>query len=179
VNSGDPLTEDEIQLVFLAISDAFSNLSFAPAAGPARAQISVNESFNGSAPCSEGGTISANGSANGTVDDVTYELDLTYMLRMTPNGCAVPTETEVITLDGAPYLQLDMDFLLTETTIEVSGSQSGGIAFTSTDGRSGSCAFDVQFTTTANLDTLEGTSSASGTVCGVSANGLQVWSADS
>lgn len=176
VNSGDPLTEEEIEAVFFAISDAFAELSFAPAqAGPARATVSVSESFSGSAPCAEGGSISANGSVSGTADDETFVLDLAYQLRMTPSACAVPTETNTVTLDGSPYLQLDMDFLLTETVIDVTGSYSGGIAFTSSDGRSGSCAFDVDFSVNANLDAQSGTSSASGTVCGVSAQGLQAW----
>lgn len=178
VNSGDPLTQDEIQAVFFALSEVFASLNDAPAAGPARATVAVSETFSASAPCPNGGTISANGSANGTVDDVTFELDLTYRLRLTPSGCVVETESAVVTLESSPYIQLDMDFLLTETLLEASGSQTGGIAFTSSDGRSGSCAFDVQFSTTANLDTQQGSSSTSGTVCGVSASGLQVWSYD-
>lgn len=180
VNSGDPLTEDEIQEVFFALSEAFSSLNLAPAAasGPARASISFNESFDATAPYpGEAGTISASGSANGTVDDQTFEFDLAYQLRMTPNGCLIPTETGTVTLDGAPHIQLDMDFQLTDTQIVVSGSETGGIAFTSDDGRSGSCAFDVQFSFSSDLEG-SGTASASGTVCGVSASNLTVFDAD-
>ena len=122
VNSGDPLTEAEIQAVFFAISEAFGNLNFGPAAvGPAQATVSINESFNGSAECPVGGSVSANGSANGTIDDETFEFDLRYQLRLDMNGCQVETDTNVITMDGSPYIQLDMDLLLTETLIEVSG----------------------------------------------------------
>ncbi|MDH3207044.1 MAG: hypothetical protein OEO79_10550 [Gemmatimonadota bacterium] len=177
VNSGDPLTPEEMQAVFSAISETFSTLSFAPAAagGPARAVISVNESFSATAPCDIGGSFAAAGSANGTVDDETFLLDLSFQLRLTPNGCIVATETNTVTLNGAPYVQLSMDFELNETQIVAVGTQTGGIAFTSSDGRSGSCAFEVSFSVTADLEGQSGSSSVSGTVCGVSATGLQVF----
>ncbi len=179
VNSGDPLSEDEIQSVFFAIAEAFTQLDFGPAAtGPARATISVNENFSGSANCPVTGSVSGNGSAAGTVDDETFELDLRYQLRLDMTNCGVQSTTNTITLNGAPFIQLDMDFVLTETLIDVSGTQTGGIAFTSTDGRSGSCAFDVAFSSTANLNTQQGNSSTTGTVCGVSVSGLQVWAVD-
>lgn len=180
VNSGDPLTPAEMQAVFAAISSTFSRLGVTPAAagGPALATVSVSESFDTSAPCESGGSIDASGSANGTVDDETFELDVSYQLRMTPTGCMVPTEEGTITLDGAPYIQLNMDFMLSETQIAVSGTETGGIAFTSSDGRSGSCAFDITFNVTADFEGSSGSSSVTGTVCGVSAAGLNVWSID-
>jgi hypothetical protein len=180
VNSGDPHTPAEMQAVFAAISSTFSTLGFGPAAvgGPARTTVSVNENFDVSAPCAEAGSIDTSGSMNGTVDDETFALDVDYQLRMTPNGCVVPTEEGAVTLDGAPYIQLDMDFLLSETQIVVSGSETGGIAFTSSDGRSGTCLFDITFSVTADLEGSTTSSSASGTVCGVSASGLNVFDVD-
>lgn len=176
VNSGDPLTPYEMQLVFNQLTAVFENLGAAPASpGPAAATQSFNESINQPAPCDSGGSITANGSVNGTVDDVTGELDMTLHMRMTPNGCVVETETASITLDGAPYIQMDMDFYLSDTTIDMSGTQKGGISFTSTDGRSGSCAFDISFTGNVNLDTQAEESSVSGTVCGASAADLEVF----
>jgi hypothetical protein len=179
VNSGDPMTEEEIQEVFFAIADAFEALGAAPAAsGPARASVSVNESFTGSAPCPMGGAIAANGSASGTVDDETFELDLSYRLRLTPDGCVIDTETTTITLDAAPYIQLDMDFHLSETELVIGGSQSGGISYTAADGRVGSCAFSVQFSGSVDLVAESGSSQVSGEVCGVSASGLTVFELD-
>lgn len=176
VNSGDALTEAELQVVFYAISNAFSTFGAAPAAvGPARAVHSASESFDESAPCELSGSIAASGSASGTYDDVTGALDLTYHLRMTPNSCEVPTETTSIVLQGAPYIQLDMDFSLSETALSMSGSQVGGISFTADDGRSGSCAFDIDFSGNVDLGAQSGSSSVSGTVCGVSASNLTVF----
>jgi len=182
VNSGDPLTPAEMQAVFAAISSTFSTLGFAPVpaavGGPARTTVSVSESFDVSAPCGEAGSIDTSGSVNGTFDDETFAFDMDYQLRMTPMGCVVSTEEGTVTLDGAPYIQLNMDFLLSETQLSITGSETGGIAFTSSDGRSGSCAFDVTFSVTADLEGSGGSSSASGTVCGVSASNLAVFEID-
>jgi hypothetical protein len=175
VNSGDALTEAELQVVFSAITNAFEYIGAAPAAvGPAQATQSASQSFDASAPCGSGGTIGVKGNGSGTYNDVTGEFDLSFSLRMTPNGCEVPTETTTITLDGAPYIQLNMDFDSSETAISISGSQTGGIAFTSEDGRSGSCAFDVDFSANINPNSGSGSSSVSGTVCGVTASNLTV-----
>jgi hypothetical protein len=180
VNSGDSLTLAEMQAVLSAISSTFSSLGFAPAAvgGPAMTTVSVSESFDVSAPCAEAGSIDMSGSVNGTVDDVTFTLEVDYQLRLTPNGCIVPTEGGTVTLEGSPYIQLDMGFMLSETQIVVSGSETGGIAFTSSDGRSGSCLFDVTFSVSADLEGSGASSSASGTVCGVSASNLTVFEID-
>lgn len=175
VNSGDALTEAELQAVFGAMAGAFETVGAAPAAAPARATYSANQTFDASAPCESGGTISVNGSASGTVDDVSGEVDVTYHLRLTPSQCTVPTETTSISLDGAPYIQWDMDLFVSETLIEISGTQSGGLSFTADDGRSGSCAFDVDFSGSVDLSAQSGTSSVSGTVCGVSASNLTVF----
>jgi len=179
VNSGDALSEAEIQAVFFTLSEAFGSLAAAPAAaGPARATRAVNESVTGEAPCAAGGMISGAGSARGTLTDTPLAMDIRFQLRLTPSGCVVNTETATLTLESAPYIQLNMDFLLTETLIEVDGSYAGGIAFTSTDGRSGSCSFDVGFDVSVNLDDQSGGSSVTGSVCGVSVSGLQAFSVD-
>jgi hypothetical protein len=176
VNSGDALTEAELQVVFYALSDAFSSIGAGPAAvGPARATQSASESFDDTAPCEAGGSIAVKGSANGTYDDVTQALDFSFQLRMTPNGCRVPTETTTIVLDGDPYIQFDMDFSSSETSLELSGSQQGGISFTAEDGRSGTCAIDIDFSGTLDQQSQSGSSSVSGTVCGVSASNLTVF----
>lgn len=181
VNSGDPLTEEEIQAVFFAISEAFASFEQGAAAapgGPALVTVSVNESVSGTAQCEGGGSISGTGSASGSATDEPFEVDVAYRVRLDLSSCEVPTEDGSITLDSAPHIQLDMDFLLTETVIEVGGDQSGGIGFTSSDGRVGSCLFDVSFDVAVDLGAQSGSSQAAGTVCGVSVAGLQVFSVE-
>lgn len=179
VNSGDPMTEAEIQAFFNALSDGFAQFGGGPAAvGPARATSTYSESFNASAECPTSGSMSASVSVHATLTDEPLVLDASYQARVTPNMCVVPTESGVITVDGSPYLQMSLDLTLTETTIDFDGSYVGGIAFASDDGRSGSCRFDVDFSGTANLDTQAGSSSVSGTVCGVSVEALEAFSVE-
>jgi hypothetical protein len=177
VNSGDPLTEAEIQAFFYALSDAFSAFSTAPAAvGPAQATTSYDQSFDASAPCPTSGTMAASVSVHATVTDAPSVVDANYQARVTPSHCVVPTEGGSITVDGSPYVQMALDFSITETSISFEGTESGGIAFTSSDGRTGSCLFDVSFSGTAT--STSGSSSVSGTVCGVSVNALEAFSVD-
>jgi hypothetical protein len=181
-NSGDPLTEAEIQTFFFALSDAFSSFSSGPAGvgpagvGPALATASYNESFNATADCATSGSMSGSVSVHATATDNPVVLNATYRVRVTPNECVVPTETGSITVDGGPYLQMDVDLLLTEATIGFEGAYGGGIAFTSSDGRSGTCRFDVDFSGSAS--STSASSSVSGTVCGVSVSATEAFSVD-
>lgn len=177
VNSGDAMTEAEIQAFFYALSNAFSSFSNPPAAvGPARATGSYSESFDASAPCPTSGTMAASVSVHATVTDAPAAVDATYQARVTPHLCVVPTEGGTITVDGSPYIQMSLDLSFTETTIDFEGTESGGIAFTSSDGRTGSCLFDVSFSGTAT--STSGSSSVSGSVCGVSVNALEAFSVE-
>lgn len=179
VNSGDALTETEIQAVFFALSDAFASLNQgAAASGPAMTTYPVNETVTGNAVCPQGGGISATGSVRGSATDEPFELDIRYQVRLSPRGCVVTTEGGTVTLDAKPHLELAANLFLTESVIEARGSYGGGIAFTSTDGRTGSCAFDVSFDVSADLVDQSGSSVVSGTVCNVSVSGLQAFSVD-
>ena len=176
-NSGDPLTEAEIQTFFYALSDAFSSFSAGPAAvGPARATASYSESFNASAECPTSGSMSASVSVNATVTDEPLLVNAKYRARVTPNLCVVPTESGSITVDGGPYIQMDVDLAITDTTVGFEGTYRGGIGFTSSDGRSGTCRFEVSFSGSASSTTAS--SSVSGTVCGVSVSATEAFSVD-
>jgi len=177
VNSGDALTQPEIQAFFYALSDAFSSFSGPVAVGPAMATQSYSESFSGSADCPTSGSMSASVSVHATVVDEPASIDASYKARVTPDLCVVPTEgDQSITVDGGPYIQMNLDFTITDTSFGFQGSEAGGISFTSSDGRAGSCRFDVSFTGTATSTT--GSSSVSGTVCGVSVDALEAFSVD-
>lgn len=176
-NSGDPLTEAEIQTFFYALSDAFSSFSSGPAAvGPALATASYSDSFNATADCATSGSMRGSVSVRATVTDEPLVVDATYRVRVTPDLCVVPTESGSITVDGGPYLQMDVDLLLTEATIEFDGSYGGGIGFTASDGRSGSCRFDVDFS--GSVTSTSASSAVSGTVCGVSVAATEAFTVD-
>ena len=171
-NSGDAMTEDEIQEVLLALFGAFNALGGPAAAGPAA--VSVDLGFDDQPECELDGFVDVTGDVTGEIDDVTGDTDFTYSLNLDPQGCEVPTANGSITLDGDPSLQFDLDWISTETTLSLDGAYSGGVAFSADDGRSGSCAFDVTFIADVNFQG-GGSSSANGTICGISASGLNTF----
>lgn len=175
INSGDPLTEAEIQEVLLALFGALDAVELpTQAAAAAPAMVSVSQTFDASAPCEGGGTISLNGGVNGTVDDVTGAYDVSFSLTMDPNSCTVPSSSGSITLNGSPDLRFAFDYEGDDSQFTAAGRYEGGIAFTHSDGRSGSCAFDLDFNITADFTGGSSTQSTSGSVCGVSANQFEV-----
>jgi len=181
-NSGDPLTEAEIQTFFYALSDAFSSFNSGAVAvgpagvGPALATASYSESFNATADCATSGSMSGSVSVHATATDNPVVVNATYRVRVTPNLCVVPTESGSITVDGGPYVQMDVDLTITEATIGFEGSYGGGIAFASDDGRSGTCRFDVDFS--GSVTSTTASSSVAGTVCGVSVSATEAFAID-
>ena len=182
VNSGDQLTDAEIQALLTALGDVFDETgggvltSRQPglAAAPAE-RITVEETFNVSVPC-ESGSVAVDGSVDGWVDDATYEAELNMGFNWTFNACLVPAETITITVSGEdPSIALDMDFLLTEEEISLSGTLEGGFSFVTSDEREGSCLVDITSSASYNGVTQTATASSSGTVCGVSASRFQTF----
>ena len=171
VNSGDELTSAEVAAVMAAFGSAFDSVGVsavqAPGAAPARAAISVNENFDMSVPC-ESGTFDVSGSMSGSVDDQTFDMDVTMDVTWDPNGCVVSDEANTFTVDGAPEVNVSLDMTSTEDAVTVSGTETGGFSFTSSDGRSGSCSLDVTFSVVTGSANVENT--ITGTVCGLDAS---------
>ena len=170
VTAGDELTSSEVTAVLAALSSAFASVGAGAQAGPAQAPISVSETFDVSVPC-ESGTLDVSGSISGTVDDVTFDTDLTTTVRWDPNACAVSDGTNTFTVDGAPYIDLALDLTSTQDLVTVSGTQSGGFSFTSSDGRTGSCSMDVTFSIVTTATSVDAT--VTGTICGQNASGFE------
>ena len=170
VTAGDELTSSEVTAVLAALSSAFASVGAGAQAGPAQAPISVSETFDVSVPC-ESGTLDVSGSISGTVDDVTFDTDLTTTVRWDPNACVVSDGTNTFTVDGAPYIDLALDLTSTQDLVTVSGTQSGGFSFTSSDGRSGSCSIDVTFSIVTTATSVDAT--VTGTICGQTASGFE------
>ena len=176
VNSGDQLTSAELAAVIGAFGSAFdsagvgaqrvSTVSF-DGASAGQAAVPINESFNVSVPC-ESGTVQVSGSITGTVDDQTSALDVTMDISWDPNGCVVSDGTNTFTVDGAPEVKLVLSMTSSENALTMSGTETGGFSFTASDGRSGSCAFDVTFTVV--TDSAGINSTVTGTICGLDAS---------
>ena len=170
VTAGDELTSSEVAAVLAALGSAFETIGAGAQAGAAQAPISVNQNFDVSVPC-ESGTLDVSGSISGTVDDVTFDTDLTTTVRWDPNACVVSDGTNTFTVDGAPYIDLALDLTSTQDLVTVSGTQSGGFSFTSSDGRTGSCSMDVTFSIVTTATSVDAT--VTGTICGQNASGFE------
>jgi hypothetical protein len=179
VNSGDPLTAGEIEALMAAFSSALDSTGVAAqrvatsgldGAAAAQGAVPINQSFDVSAPC-ESGTIQVSGSLNGTIDDQTFDMDVTMEVSWDPSGCMVSNSTTTFTVDGAPQIDLVLDMTSTSDALTMSGTETGGFSFTSSDGRVGSCALDVTFSIVTDNAGING--SATGTICGLDASDFQ------
>ncbi len=172
-NSGDELTQAEIQAVFNELGTAMASFGLGepPSAGPSASAGSVpfEADFNQSAACTEAGTVSLRGSVNGDFDDETNVGDMSMDLFLDFNACQFSSETTTFTVDGDPEIQFMADLAFTSTTVSIEGFQQGGFRFSTSDGRAGSCAIDLTFSSSLNSETSEVSSTVSGTVCGQSA----------
>lgn len=180
-NTGDQLTQAEVQGLVLALFDVVESidvdipglrvadprLSFSAAAG-----VPVNETFSGTDECALGGTTSLSGTATGDVDTTanTGKVQLNGTLDF--SNCGVPGETTTYTINGAPELGIaaTFDFLGTQG-IRLTINLGGGIAFATGNERSGTCAVD--FKVVFNVTGVGFTETATGSVCGVNASGLE------
>ena len=123
--------------------------------------------------CDVGGTATLDGTISGDVDTQAETADLNLLATADFIGCRFYlSEIDIITVDGQPDVVFDADLLIDEAqdnetdVIDV----SGGLAFTITDGRSGTCAIDAVVTITSIGLTEQVT--ASGSVCGANAASL-------
>lgn len=172
VNSGDELTPGEIQALFNELGTAFAGLDFGAAplqAGGGAATVPIDENFSQSAPC-ESGSISVSGSVEGQVDDQTFEADLHVDFTMGFNSCVVSSDVTTVTLNNPPGIEFTGDFVIGQTEFSISGHESGGFDFVTSDGREGSCAIDLTFSASFDSSGGASTSTVSGSVCGVDAS---------
>ena len=174
VDSGDVLTSTEVAAVVAALVAALETAGAgpvaAPGAGPALVPIDVGTNFNVTAPC-ESGDINVSGSLDGTVDDETFAMDVTMDVSWNPNGCVVGDGLNTFTLNGAPEIALHLDWTSSQETVSLSGTETGGFSYTSSDGRTGSCALNVTYSIVTTATSVDAT--VTGSVCGLSADGFE------
>jgi hypothetical protein len=177
VNSGDELSDTEIQAIFNAFSGALDGVDasasrVAPQDGIQMADIDVNQSVNISTGCNLGGEISLSGSVEGTVDDETFASNLEMGIGIQFDACIIASEENTVSVDGD--VQFDSHIVIDEGAFSVDGSQVGGFDFTTNDGRIGSCAIDIDFSASLSEGT-SAQSSVTGTVCGRSASQFEAY----
>jgi len=126
-------------------------------------------------PCDAGGTGTLTGTISGDIDAEAGTADLNILATADFSGCRIYiSEVNMITIDGQPDVEFDADLLINDTADTETDvvDVSGAVAFTTTDGRSGTCSIDAVVTimSTATTDSW----SATGTVCGVNAASLVI-----
>jgi hypothetical protein len=162
VNSGDLLEADEAFAVFselqTAVAAALGGVTAPPAVLPAGIMaVPIPESTGN---CPAGGTVTVSGNADDNLDQNGLGT-ITFTLREEINDCGVVHNAVTFTMNGAPRITIDGEVTIgPEFAISGSYNMGGGFSYTSSDGRSGSCALNVGIDFT-NL-------TVTGTVCGQS-----------
>lgn len=171
---GDQVSASEAAAIsdFL-LGEAITGLDFGAIAGGggggaalrSGTPITIDYAASAEAPCPEGGLVGATVAISGTIDDQTLEGDLDLEVVTTAADCGIVADGTGFTLDTNPDLTLTGGFSFADGELvgESSFTYAGAILWSSEDGRSGSCTYDVVVTMSASS-----TAVASGTVCGTS-----------
>ena len=98
-------------------------------------------------PCTMGGTVGLNAQVRPVGDPSGETGGIGTLVTLTHSGCVESHETTGITftLDGAPDLDVDIELSVSpQFVFQVSGTIEGSVRWATDDGRSGTCAIDVE-----------------------------------
>lgn len=183
LNSGDELTQAEIDEVFAEIFDALGEVflvvnfggpqqlaagpfSVGPVLGP------FSETFDETGSCALGGTVRVTGSVSGEIDEQAQTGTFSFNVTETISNCVISTATgTVFTVNTSPLILMTGDFSFNATFLTATLTITGGFAFTGSDGRSGTCLIAVEATVSITETTTEQVS-VTGTACGRSITDL-------
>lgn len=167
---GDRLTQQESLALYselsLAVSQALTSVSStqSPAQAPSATSTTFSGSIDSTVPCTAGGTGTVTGSYNGSYDAQVTTYSYSYDLTMDFNSCQSSGQGTQFTITGDPNLTISGDFNWTGTTYDYTYTEQGGIAFTTSDGRSGSC--QINYSSTATYDGTKLSVNLQGSICG-------------
>lgn len=125
------------------------------------AVVTVTDSY----PCPEGGTVNVSGSYDINENTGNFSSQVTQGYSSCKASSASGRQW---TFNGDPNVLMNMNMTFNQTTgaMTMSGTQTGGIRFSS-NGASGRCSINLSFSTSLN-DVGEATGTVTGTVCGES-----------
>ena len=106
------------------------------------------------------------------MNDETFASDIEMEVGVQFDACGIPSDQNTLTVDGT--VEFYSHVVLNDGSFSVDGTQIGGFSFTSDDGRSGSCAIDIDFSAS-YTEGSSAQSSVTGTVCGRSANQFEAY----
>ena len=162
--SGDPLDEAEAQAVATELLTqgfgVFGSLGSAPLASAGAQVAPFSLTFDQSAACPNGGSISVSGSISGDIDEQTSAGNLQMDITQGINGCVVVYDGDSFTVNGDPNITYQGDIEFSQTAISGTFDMEGGFSYEASDGRRGGCGI--------RLSVNFSNQSASGQICGLS-----------
>ena len=170
-DAGDQLTQQESLAIYaevsLAIAQALSSVSYSapPQGGPSATSVPFSGSLSYSGPCTAGGNVSVAGSYDGSYDNAVTNYTYNYDMTMTFGSCKSSGAGGVFTITGDPDLTVTGGFTWTTGTYHYTYSERGGVSFSTSDGRSGSCG--ISYDATADYSGSATSVILTGNICGV------------
>ena len=157
VEPEDELTEEEV----LALAEGVVRLA---AGSGLRGFNELEEGIE--RPCPRGGRVTLTGTATEGEAGNTWSVDVV----VTPLGCELLVDEEMLTLDGNPNVRgrLSVEIVGFFEHVSVSGSVTGGVSWQFED-RSGDCGIDVELDVDVGLSdpgTPQPSGGIEGVVCG-------------
>jgi hypothetical protein len=169
----DELTEAEAAAIaqfIMSSTITAANSAQASPEGPAMAPYNFESDVDFDAPCPLGGSVGVAAHVSLSGDTEVQGGVVTMAMTQTHKNCVGQSEEtgQQFTLNGNPDLSAEFSVASdAEGNIDLSGSFQGSLAW-ETDGRSGACDISMTFTGSGNQLSGAGSSSVSGSVCGVS-----------
>lgn len=161
------LAEELDALTGVALSSQIGSFLLFSELPAGAAPLPVDRSFTTTRQCPAGGSATVAGTVKGNVDRAARSLALETTATRTENACAFPARRAggaVLTVSGNPNVVVRASFRAANG--QPSGPQTvthkGAFNWSSSDGRSGSCALDLVST----VDFAALTYSVKGTLCG-------------
>lgn len=178
-DTGDALTMIEAQELVTAFFDLLELIDIPPLeTGPAAVPAAVpygdlyDDVISGQMECDGSGFASLQGLITGDVDDPAGTADITATATATFVDCVHIGETSTLTIQGNPNIGIMADIVITEATIDITIEIDGGLSYTATDGRTGTCAMDLTVTASASsAGVVEG---LTGSACGINGSSIDV-----
>ena len=165
--TGDRLAADEAQALALSLAasgDAYTDA--APSAsvvtlGPMSTGTTFGPiTFKQSHPCPKGGSITPDITLQGSIDLAARSVSMELKGTETPKDCAFLVKANTITVNGDPDLAIAAHVAIANgvPSDPMTFSQEGGLSWSSSDGRSGTCSIKVSSTIdfAKNLRTVSG-----------------------
>jgi hypothetical protein len=180
-NSGDKLASAEVQELVNEFFDLIFSMQLDipglngqltnPALSLSTVSTPINDSYSSTDACESGGTSSVSATVNGSYDDQAGTGNAKIEGTVDFSQCMFTGQQATYTIDGDPEIGVTADLTISQTSATLDFKLGGGFAFDAGD-KSGTCSVDFSVKVTAT--STGGTVTASGNVCDINANGLNI-----